>query len=177
MKIISQQQGVSLLEVLISVLVLSVGLLGLGKLQLFSLKGSNDAHFHTVASFLAADLGDRMRINPDGVALAGYEITSSESTALCSTSTPKLCIGASSCSASELATFDLYQISCGVKSGSYTSSGLKHLLPSATMSIDCGGVACSTNVQHTITLSWEETDNHDEDENGQIRTLVWSILP
>ena len=176
MKIINQQ-GVSLLEVLISVLVLSVGLLGLGKLQLFALKGSNDAHFHTVASILAADLGDRMRINPDGVALAAYAITSSESTAICSATTPKLCIGTSSCSAAELATFDLYQISCGIKNGVSVSSGLKHLLPSATMSVDCGGVVCNSNVQHTITLSWEETDNHDEDENGQVRTLVWNILP
>lgn len=176
MKIISQQ-GVSLLEVLISVLVLSVGLLGLGKLQLFSLKGSNDAHFHTVASFLASDLSDRMRINPDGVALAGYKMTSSESISICSGSAPKLCIGTSSCSALELATFDLYQISCGVKNGGYASSGLKHLLPSATMSVDCGGVVCNSNIQHTITLNWEETDNHDADESEQTRTLVWNILP
>ena len=176
MKIINQQ-GVSLLEVLISVLVLSVGLLGLGKLQLFSLKGSNDAHFHTVASFLAADLGDRMRTNPDGVALAGYEITNIESIALCSATPPKLCIGTSYCSATELATFDLYQISCGIKNGASVSSGMKHLLPSATMSVDCGGVVCNSNLQHTITLSWEETDNNDEDESGQIRTLVWNILP
>jgi len=174
--ITKKQTGVSLLEVLISILVLSIGLLGLGKLQLFSLKGSNDAHFHTIASFLAADLGDRMRINPDGVALAGYAMSSSENSSLCS-STPKLCLGSTTCSASELASFDLYQVSCGVKNGAYESLGLKHLLPSATMSVDCGGTACNNNVQHTITLTWQETDNNDADENIQIRTLIWNILP
>ncbi len=176
MKIINQQ-GISLLEVLISVLVLSVGLLGLGKLQLFSLKGSNNAHFRTIASILAADLGDRMRINSDGVALAKYAITSSESTSICAASTPKLCVGSSLCSATELATFDLYQVSCGIKSGLHESLGLKNLLPSATMSIDCGGLVCNTGVQHTITIHWEETDNFDADESGQVRTLIWNVLP
>lgn len=175
MKII-KQKGVSLLEVLISVLVLSVGLLGLGGLQLYALKGSNDAHFRTVASFLAADLGDRMRINPEGVAMAGYEISTAESTSLCATSI-KQCRGATLCSAPELAAFDLYQIVCGVKNGSYASLGMKNLLPAATLSVNCGGVSCDSDLQHIITLSWQETDNQDADNETQTRTLVWEILP
>jgi len=43
--------------------------------------------------------------------------------------------------------------------------------------VDCGGVSCDSDIQHTITLSWEETDNHDSDEETQTRTLVWGILP
>ncbi len=176
MKII-KQKGVSLLEVLISVLVLSVGLLGLGGLQLNALKGSNDSHFRTVASFLAADLGDRIRINPEGVALGGYEISATQSTSICNNTAPKLCTGVNACSAAELATFDLYQIACGVKNGSNESLGIKNLLPSATLSVNCGTMSCNANTEHTITLSWEQTDNHDADNNAQIRTLVWSVLP
>jgi type IV pilus assembly protein PilV len=176
MKII-KQKGVSLLEVLISVLVLSVGLLGLGGLQLHSLKSSNDAHFRTVASFLASDLGDRIRINPEGVALAGYEISESQSTSICENTTPKLCTESNTCSVSELATFDLYQIACGVKKGSNVSLGMKNLLPSATLSVDCGGVTCDGDTEHTITLKWVQTDNQDADNDVQVRTLVWNILP
>jgi type IV pilus assembly protein PilV len=175
MKII-KQKGISLLEVLISVLVLSVGLLGLGGLQLYALKGSNDAHFRTVASFLAADLADRMRINPEGVAMAGYEISSAQSTTLCTTGI-KQCQGTAQCSAPELATFDLYQIVCGVKNDSFSSLGMRNSLPAATLSVDCNGVSCDSNLQHTITLSWQETDNHDTDDETQTRTLVWGVLP
>lgn len=178
MKII-KQQGVSLLEVLISVLVLSVGLLGLGGLQLYALKGSNDAHFRTIASFIAADLGDRIRINPEGVAMGGYEVSASQSTALCD-STTKQCRDDIICTASELAAFDLHQVMCGVEdsqNSAYKSLGLKNSLPSATLSVDCGGVTCDSEIQHTITLSWQETDNHDSDDSTQIRTLVWNVLP
>ncbi len=175
MKII-KQKGVSLLEVLISVLVLSVGLLGLGGLQLYSLKGSNDAHFRTIASLLASDLGDRIRINPEGVALGSYELSESQSTSLCDNTTIKLCSGSTTCSAAELADFDLYQIACGVKSGSNKSLGMKNLLPSATLSINCSG-SCDSSVEHIITFKWEQTDNHDADNNTQIRSLVWSVLP
>ncbi len=176
MKII-KQKGVSLLEVLISVLVLSVGLLGLGGLQLYALKGSNDAHFRTVASLLAADLGDRIRINPEGVALSGYELSESQSTSICDDTSIKLCTGSNTCSATELSSFDLLQIACGVKNGSNTSLGMKNLLPSATLSINCGGVSCDSNIEHILTFKWEQTDNHDDDDEAQIRSLVWRILP
>lgn len=59
-----KQQGFSLLEVLISVLVLSVGLLGLAALQTTSLKNNHSAHYRTSATVLAYDIIDRMRINP-----------------------------------------------------------------------------------------------------------------
>ncbi len=174
---ITKQKGVSLLEILIAVLVLSVGLLGLGGLQLRALKSSNDAHFRTVASLLAADLGDRIRINPEGVALAAYEISESQSTSICENTAPKLCTQSNTCSASELATFDLYQIACGVTNGNNKSLGMKNLLPNATLSVTCTGGTCDAKKEHTITLKWEQTDNQDADNAVQIRTLVWSILP
>ncbi len=174
---ITKQKGVSLLEVLIAVLVLSVGLLGLGGLQLHALKSSNDAHFRSVASLLAADLGDRIRINPEGVALAAYEISENQSTSICENTAPKLCTGANICSVSELATFDLYQIACGVTNGSNKSLGMKNLLPSATLSVACTGGTCDADKEHTITFKWEQTDNQDADNSVQIRTLVWNILP
>ena len=40
---LSTQSGFSLLEILISLLVISIGMLGLGGLQLFALKSANNA--------------------------------------------------------------------------------------------------------------------------------------
>jgi type IV pilus assembly protein PilV len=176
MKII-KQKGVSLLEVLISVLVLSVGLLGLGGLQLYALKGSNNAHFRTTASILASDLSDRIRINSEGVALGSYEFSESQSISICENKNIKLCTGSNTCSATELANFDLYQIACGMVNNSNKSLGMKNLLPSATLSVNCGDVSCNRNIEHIITIKWKQTDNHDKSDDTQIRTLVWSILP
>ena len=176
MKII-KQNGVSLLEVLISVLVISVGLLGLGGLQLYALKGSNDAHFRTSASLLASDLGDRIRINPEGVALGGYALSESRSTSICNDTSIKLCTGSNTCSATELAAFDLFQIACGVKNGSNRSLGMKNLLPSATLSIHCGGVSCNSGIEHIITFSWVQTDSRGAGDTSKVRSLVWSIIP
>lgn len=64
----SQQQGVGLVEVLVTVLVLSVGLLGLAALQATSLKASGDAQSMQMAVQFASDYFERIRSNNDNAA-------------------------------------------------------------------------------------------------------------
>jgi type IV pilus assembly protein PilV len=59
-------KGLTLLEVLIALLVLSIGLLGIAGLQLTGLRENQNAHFRTQAVYLANDMADRMRANPTG---------------------------------------------------------------------------------------------------------------
>lgn len=59
----NQACGFSLLEVLISVLILSIGLLGLAALQASSLKANHGAYQKSQATYLAYDIVDRMRAN------------------------------------------------------------------------------------------------------------------
>jgi type IV pilus assembly protein PilV len=66
----SSMRGFTLLEVLVAMLVLSIGLLGLAGLMASSLKNSHSAYQRTQATWLAYDVLDRMRANR-GVALAG----------------------------------------------------------------------------------------------------------
>jgi type IV pilus assembly protein PilV len=61
---LSSQAGVSLLEVLIAVLVLSVGLLGIAGLQTANLRNTQSAHQRTVAVLLVANMAERIRANP-----------------------------------------------------------------------------------------------------------------
>lgn len=56
-------RGFSLVEVLIAMLVLSMGLLGNAGLVAASLKNSNTAYYRSQASIQAADILDRMRAN------------------------------------------------------------------------------------------------------------------
>ncbi len=55
--------GLTLIEVLIALVVLSIGLLGLAGLQTTSLQSNTSAYHRTQATALAYDLADRMRAN------------------------------------------------------------------------------------------------------------------
>jgi type IV pilus assembly protein PilV len=56
-------RGFTLVEVLIALLVLSIGMLGIAALYLESLRASRSALVRTQAVTLAADIGDRIRAN------------------------------------------------------------------------------------------------------------------
>ena len=59
----SVQRGVSLIEVLVAVVVLTIGLLGLAGLQANGMKVSLSSHYRAQAAQLAQDMADRMRAN------------------------------------------------------------------------------------------------------------------
>ena len=67
-------RGFSLLEVLIALVIISIGLLGIASLQINSLKNNQMALSHGQASYLAYEIIDLMRAN-QGLATSGsYEI-------------------------------------------------------------------------------------------------------
>ncbi len=59
----ARDAGFSLIEVLVSILVLSFGMLGVASLLATSLSGSHTSSLRTQAMVLADDLADRMRAN------------------------------------------------------------------------------------------------------------------
>ncbi|WP_290652055.1 type IV pilus modification protein PilV, partial [Aquisalimonas sp.] len=69
-----RQQGYSLLEILIAVLVLSIGLLGLAGLQTTSLQSNQSAAQVSQATFLAQDMFDRMRANSEEARNGNYNL-------------------------------------------------------------------------------------------------------
>ncbi|PKQ42851.1 MULTISPECIES: type IV pilus modification protein PilV [Pseudomonas] len=60
-----RQHGATLIEVLIAVVVLSIGLLGLAGMQATSVKSNHSAYQRSQATLFAYDLADRMRANRD----------------------------------------------------------------------------------------------------------------
>ncbi len=68
-------KGFTLLEVMIALLVLSIGLLGLAHLQITSLKHSQSAEFRSQASVLATDMLDRMRANQAAAQDGDYNLS------------------------------------------------------------------------------------------------------
>lgn len=63
-----RENGFSLIEVLVAMLVLAIGLLGLAALQAQGLRFNHDAYTRTQATNLAYDIVDRMRTNRTNLA-------------------------------------------------------------------------------------------------------------
>lgn len=68
MPIAARQGGVTLIEVLVTMVIVAVGLLGLAGLQVRGLSIQKDAHGRAIATQLALDIADRMRSNTGAVA-------------------------------------------------------------------------------------------------------------
>lgn len=69
-----QQRGFTLVEILIALVVLSIGLLGLAALQLMSLRSNHGSAMRSQATFLAYDIVDRMRANRSAALDGAYNI-------------------------------------------------------------------------------------------------------
>jgi len=132
----SNQQGFTLLEVLIALLVLSIGLLGLAALQTTGLRSNEMASMRTTSTMLAYDISDRMRANPQGIIDGDYVIGTGPITG-----TPADCTS-SDCTTAQLALYDLNQWKNAV----------------ATLPGGLGDItqAAGPPVTHTITVRWDE---------------------
>jgi type IV pilus assembly protein PilV len=75
------QGGATLVEVLVAVLVLSIGLLGIAGLQLSALQNNRNAHVRSQASMLAYYIADRMRANRTVALTGGYDVDFGETPA------------------------------------------------------------------------------------------------
>ncbi|HZJ82118.1 MAG TPA: type IV pilus modification protein PilV, partial [Guyparkeria sp.] len=69
----NRQSGVGLIEILIAVLVLSIGFLGMAALQAQALSNNNSAMARSMGTIASYSILDAMRIDPDGVEDGDYD--------------------------------------------------------------------------------------------------------
>jgi len=65
--------GMTLIEVLVTLVIVSVGLLGIAALQLTTIKGNQEAYVRSQASMLASYIIDRIRANQQGFTALQYD--------------------------------------------------------------------------------------------------------
>lgn len=94
------QRGFSMMEILITMVVLSIGLLGLAGLQVSGLQNNQSSYYRTVAMQQAYNIADRVRANPAGEKAGAYDSISG-------TGTNPGCIS-SGCSPAQMAQYDQY---------------------------------------------------------------------
>lgn len=133
-----QQSGSSLLEVLVAVLVLSIGLLGVASLQLYGLRYNQSAYLRSQATILAYDIIDRMRSNTDAVIAGSYDNIDTNILP-----TDPACISAG-CTTVQLADHDIREW------GSYFTQ-VPPLVP------DARGTVTRAGSRFTVTVQWNET--------------------
>lgn len=132
----TRQKGFSLLEVLISMLVLAIGLLGLAGLQANGLKNNLSAYHRSQANLLANEFFDRIRANREGLENGNYNAPFSGSTP----SNPN-CIS-SGCTTAQIAQYDAYE----------WATLLASTLPSGQGTVTGSG----TDSVFTITIMWDD---------------------
>lgn len=101
------ERGFSLLEVLIALLILSVGLLGIAGLQTFSLRFNHQSYERTQATLLISDIYERIMANPDAARAGAYDSVS-ESALASSFTGYGSCATTGCATTSDLATYDIY---------------------------------------------------------------------
>jgi len=142
------QLGLTLIEILVAVVILSVGLLGLAGLQVLGLKNISISGTHAQAAILAHDLAERIHVNDSDV--ASY-----------------LPLDASSCpgtaTIAQMDYCDVYATAVGDSNkdgGTTPDAGATRLFRSdgATelINVDACGGACGNPDMITITITWAE---------------------
>jgi len=144
-----KQSGLGLIEVLIAVLVLSVGFLAAAKMQIEGMRYSQNAYFLSQANFMLRDMTDRMRANRDGVLAGHYDnFTTNDATAA-----PGCYSANTPCTPNQIAENDLHQWSQYLY-----AADAKPLLPSLD-GIDAKGEILfnATTSTYTVNVKWGET--------------------
>lgn len=156
---IKTSAGFSMIEVLVSVVVLSIGLLGVASLQTLGQQFNYRAYLRTQATFLAYDMMDRMRANRDTAMTGGYALDAGDK--------PKMTTDCNkqNCDPSSLASYDL----------AIWSNLVENNLPEPTRSI----VWNSGAGEYKITFDWAEERGDDSKGKDANRATpqIWTIRP
>lgn len=134
-----RQTGFTLLEVLVAVVIISLGMLGVAALLVTVQKAETSSYIQQQAVQTAYDMLDRMRANLSGVQ-AGYYNGSYSGTSTASTN-----CNASVCSSQQLADYDTSQWTSDIDA-----------LPQGAGTV-ASAVSSNGNVNVTVTVSWSDS--------------------
>mgnify|MGYP001812258569 FL=1 len=148
----AQQSGFTLIEVLVSVLVLSIGLVGVAALQGVSLKNTQSAFMRSQATALAYDLADRMRANLLSARTGKYDPGTAAAVAACKSTT--------GCTAQDMAKNDLAEWNAAIATYLPMGQGFVCVDSTPNDGASAASPACDgVGTQLTVKIWWD--DNRD----------------
>jgi len=145
MSLTKKQSGFTLIEILITLIIMSIGLLGMASLQMNSLRSNQGAYLRSQASMLSYDMADRMRANSVRAIAGDYNGFDTDGTV---PSDPGCIDAATGCSAAQQSNTDMFEWASRVNG---TGAGIA-LLPAAQ-----GTITRGAGNLFTILIDWTET--------------------
>lgn len=147
----SYQKGIGLTEVLIALVVFSLGVVGMAGLQLRTLGMSIDSTQRSVVITKAQDMADRIRssgVRPNSY-VGTYDSTN------CAAPPADVCAdtettNAISCSAAQMVTHDVWDVFCASGSGALEGGVIQW-----STVISCSAGCNGTGAQMSITTTWQ----------------------
>lgn len=114
-----RSNGFTMVEVLISVFVLAIGIIGSAGMQLTALRTAQQSTFQTTALQLASEMADKMRVNYRQMKLSDnanlFLDVDYRSTADAAVTAPGVMCYEVSCTAEDLAKFDIHELQTRIK--------------------------------------------------------------
>lgn len=147
----SIQRGVGMIEVLIAVVIISIGFLASAQMQVQGMRYNQSAYFRSQANMMLKDITDRMRANRTGVLSGAY----SGKTTSSSFSVPTCITNETPCSPSNLAQRDLADWSANFHAPANITNFVP-LLPSTALHVAQGSITASADV-FVISVQWNES--------------------
>jgi type IV pilus assembly protein PilV len=145
---IARSAGFTLIEVLVSLVIMGIGMLGIAKLMLFSARANDSAYLRSQANALAYEILDDMRANR-AQAIAGSYTTAAGAAA----TNPGFSCISTVCAPPNLALYDIYQWKLRLNATSLLPP--PGALPNGQGAITTTLVGSETTV--VITVSWDDS--------------------
>ena len=149
----ARSDGFTLIELMIAMLILSVGMLALAGLQVSALRSTHDSYLRTQAGIAVMEMAERMRVNIVGVdATNAYANVSSPPAGVA----PASCLTAN-CSAAAIAAEDIYEWLLSLQNSRdlLSAEGRVTCIDSNPSDID----PCTDGSLHVITVMWDGRRN------------------
>lgn len=151
----ARQSGFTLIEVLVSALVLSIGLIGIAGLQAASLTNNQGAFMRSQATTVAYDLADRMRSNVPGANAGFYVPGAAAANTACGTTT--------GCSTQQMAQNDIFEWNAAIATYMPMGQGFVCIDSTPNDGADFSTPACDgAGTQFAVKVWW------DDDRDGAI---------
>lgn len=171
---LNQQAGVGFIEILITVVIIAIGLLGIAVSQAVAIKETGNSAQRTAATFMMTDMIERMHMNRGAIKDYMSAINGN-----CPTTPAKSCgAGVESgdvklgeqCTSAEKAAYDLWDVKCSHGNKDVNGkgkSGNYDYMASSVLSMRCVDVGppvvlkttCDVGDTVELRLQWRESDN------------------
>lgn len=185
-----------MIEVLVAMVILSIGLLGIAGLQLSGVRANQGAYYRSQAISIMNDMAERIHNNLPGANAGAY--AGFVSNGGCG-GAPTICAAENGggtpprCTAAQMAAYDRFVVACGMRNGVGTNrvDRIADLLPAGVMTVDCitnanppvvvAAAGCTPGFRHRIAVSWSERTQANAADASQaevqVQTVTMTVQP